>query len=107
MHNNKHQRSIGVVVVDDNNLLSSRSSCCNHSTPFFYCLWRAADISPTAGITSKSVEGTNMATFGIDVGQLDRFAEPIRADAVGIMVASAADATEVEPPAVAAEELTH
>lgn len=48
-----------------------------------------------------------MATFGIDVGQLDRFAEPIGADTVGVMVASAAYATAVEPPAVAAKELTH
>lgn len=48
-----------------------------------------------------------MAALGIDVGQFDRFAEPIGADTVGVMEASAAYAAEVEPPAVAAKELTH
>lgn len=106
-HGNKHQRSIGVVVVDDDDLLSSRSSGRNDAAPLFHCLWRAANVSPAAGVSSKAVEGADVAAFGIDVSELDRFAEPIGADAVGVVVTGADDTTAVEPPAVAAEELTH
>lgn len=101
------QRSIGVVVVDDHNLLSSRSSGRNNPTPLFHCLWRAAYVSPAAGVSSKSVKGADVATFRVDVGHLNGLAEPVRADTVCVMVTSADDATAIEPPAVAADELTH
>lgn len=48
-----------------------------------------------------------MAAIGVDVGELDGLAQPVGADAVGLVYTSADDAAAVEPPAVAAQELAH
>ena len=98
-------RSTGVVVVDDDHLGGSSSANC--AAPVLDALGRTADIAPAEAVVSPSVEGADMAALGIDVGEVDGLAEPVGADTVRVMVATAWHSEAVEPPAVEAEELAH
>jgi hypothetical protein len=48
-----------------------------------------------------------MAALRVDVGQLNRLAQPIGANTVRVVVTSAGHAETVEPPAITAKELAH
>jgi len=67
----------------------------------------AAYVSQTAEITTKAIEGTYVATVRIDTFKIMRFAQPERAETVGLMYSPAADSEPVAPPTVTAQELTH
>ena len=101
------ERSLGVIVVDDDNLLSGLSSRADHATPLVDRLWCAAHISPAEAVVPPAVKGADVAALGVDIGQLDRFAEPLGTDADSVVIATAGDAQAVEPPTIAAQELTH
>lgn len=67
----------------------------------------AADVSPAEAVSTPSIEGADVAAFGIDVGEFDRFAEPVGADAGGVMNTSTEDSAEVAPPTVETKKLAH
>jgi hypothetical protein len=99
-------RSVRIVVVYDDDLLSS-SSRSHVLAPVLDALRGAADVSPAEAVVSPSIEGADMAALGIDVGQIDRFAEPVRADTVGVVITSAGNSKAVKPPAIEAQKLAH
>ena len=79
------ERSLGVIVVDDDNLLSGLSSRADHATPLLDRLWCAAHISPAEAVVPPAVKGADVAALGVDIGQLDRFAEPVGTDADSVV----------------------
>lgn len=97
--------SWGIVVVDDNHV--GGSSTADHLTPLFDTFRSTAYVSPAEEVTSIAIAGAEVAAVGVDVGEIDGFAQPVRADASGVVQASAGDSTAVEPPAPTAQELTH
>lgn len=48
-----------------------------------------------------------MAAFGVDVLEVDGFEKPVRTNACSLMHACTGNSAAVEPPALAAQELTH
>ena len=101
------ERSRSVIVVNDDDLLSGLSSRTDHSAPLLHRFWRAAQVSPAEAVVPPSIEGADVAALGIDIGQLDGLAEPVGTDAVCVVIATTGHAQTVEPPAIAAQELTH
>jgi hypothetical protein len=99
-------RSIAVIVVDDDHLLSL-SSPADVPAPLLDALRCTADVSPAAAISSPSIEGAYMAAFGVDVLEVDGFEKPVRTNAYSLMDACTGNSAAVEPPALAAQELTH
>jgi hypothetical protein len=70
-------RSRGIVIVDNNHLLSSISSRGTDSAPLFYCIRCAKNISPEETIVTPAIECAYMTAIGIDIGEIDRFADPV------------------------------
>lgn len=101
------ERSLGVIVVNDDNLLPGLSTRAEHATPLLDRFRCAAQISPAEAVVAPTVKGADVTALGVDIGQLDRFAQPVGTDAVGVVIATAGDAQAVEPPTIAAQELTH
>jgi hypothetical protein len=95
-------RSRGIVIVDDNNLLSSISSRGANSTPLLDCIGCAEDVSPKEAVITPAVECADMAAIGIDIGEITRFADPVRAETVRVMASSAGNSHAVKPPAATA-----
>lgn len=95
-------RSWGIVIVDNNNLLSSISSRGANSTPLLDCIGCAEDISPEEAVITPTIECTDMAAIGIDIGEITRLADPVRAKAVCVMASSTRNSHAVKPPTTTA-----
>jgi hypothetical protein len=98
--------SFGVIVVDDDDLFGTASSG-DILTPLLDAHGGAADVPPAEAVAAESVEGADVAAVGVDVAQLGGLAQPVGADAVGVVDTSAGHSAAVPPPAVTAQELTH
>lgn len=107
------------VVLDIGRVLDVRSlhnhdhipSCHSPRTaspaPLPHDLRGAAHVAPAAAVASQPVAGAYLAAAGVHDGEVGGAAQPVGADAVGVVVAAADDAAAVEPPAVAAQKLAH